>query len=38
MAIEEVVRRTDHFEVVRKRGVAGDVAEHLDSSDEARPG
>jgi hypothetical protein len=36
MAIEDVVRRTDRFEVVRKRGVAGDVAEYLDSSDEAR--
>jgi hypothetical protein len=37
LAIEEVVRRTDRFEVVHKRGVAGDVAEYLDTSGEARP-
>jgi hypothetical protein len=36
--IESVVSRTDRFEVVRKRGVAGAVAEHLDTSDEAQPG
>jgi hypothetical protein len=29
-AIEDVVRRTDRFEVVAKRGLAGDVAEDLD--------
>jgi hypothetical protein len=36
--IEEVVHRTDRFEVVRKRGIAGVVAEELDTSDEAQPG
>ena len=30
MRIEDVVWRTDRFEVVAKRGVAGDVAEDLD--------
>jgi hypothetical protein len=30
MSIEDVVRRTDRFEVVAKRGVAGDIAEDLD--------
>jgi hypothetical protein len=29
-SIEDVVRRTDRFEVVAKRGVAGDIAENLD--------
>jgi hypothetical protein len=33
--IEDVVRRTDRFEVVAKRGVAGDVAEDLDPRDAA---
>ena len=28
--IEDVVRRTDRFEVVAKRGVAGEIAEDLD--------
>jgi hypothetical protein len=30
MSIEDVVRRTDRFEVVAKRGVAGDIAGDLD--------
>ena len=30
LGIEDVVRRTDRFEVVAKRGVAGDIAEDLD--------
>ena len=34
-AAEEVVRRTDRFEVVAKRGVAGEVAEELDPRDAA---
>jgi hypothetical protein len=38
LEIEEVVDRTERFEVVRKRGIAGQVAEYLDTSDEARPG
>ena len=33
--IEDVVRRTDRFEVVAKRGVAADVAEDLDPQDAA---
>ena len=33
--IEDVVRRTDRFEVVAKRGVAADVAEDLDPPDAA---
>ena len=33
--IEDVVRRTDRFEVVAKRGVAADVAEDLDPRDAA---
>jgi hypothetical protein len=35
LGIEEVVRRTDRFEVVRKRGVAAEVAEELDPRDGA---
>ena len=35
LEIEDVVRQTDTFDVVRKRGVAGQVADSLDSSDEA---
>jgi hypothetical protein len=35
LGIEEVVRRTDRFEVVAKRGVAGEVAEGLDPGDAA---
>jgi hypothetical protein len=35
--IEEVVYRTDRFEVVRKRGLAGEIAQELDTSDEAQP-
>jgi hypothetical protein len=31
--VEEVVRRADTFEVVRKRGVAGEEAADLDTSD-----
>jgi hypothetical protein len=31
--IEEIVHRTDRFEVVRKRGQAGEVAEDLDPRD-----
>lgn len=31
--IEDIVHRTDHFEVVRKRGDAGEVAEVLDPRD-----
>ena len=34
--IESVVSRTDRFEVVRKRGIAGAVAEQLDTSDAAQ--
>jgi len=33
--IEDVVRRTDRFEVVAKRGVAAQVAEDLDPRDAA---
>jgi hypothetical protein len=33
--IEDVVRRTDRFEVVAKRGVAAEVAEDLDPRDAA---
>ena len=36
--IESVVSRTDRFEVVRKRGIAGAVAEQLDTSGELQPG
>jgi hypothetical protein len=36
--IESVVSRTDRFDVVRKHGAAGEVAEQLDTSDEAQPG
>ena len=36
--IESVVSRTDRFEVVRKRGIAGAVAEQLDPSGELQPG
>jgi hypothetical protein len=35
-SIEEIVSRTDRFEVVRKRGLAGAVAQQLDTSDEAQ--
>ena len=31
--VEEVVARTDRFEIVRKRGVAAQVAEFLDEED-----
>lgn len=34
-AVEEVVQRGDAFEVVRKRGVAGEVAADLYTSDKA---
>ena len=34
--IEEVVWSGETFDVVRKRGLAGDVAESLDASDEAK--
>ena len=37
LRVEEIVRQADSFEVVRKRGVAGEVAESLDSSDESEP-
>lgn len=37
LRIEEVVDRTDRFEVVRKRGVAGDVAEDLDPRNDGGP-
>ena len=30
--VEQVVARNDRFEVVRKRGLAGDIAEDLDAS------
>lgn len=33
LGIEEVVDRTDRFEVVRKRGVGGEVAEDLNPRD-----
>jgi|SRR5579862_6220121 len=33
--VEEVVARNDRFEIVRKRGVAAEVAEFLDESDAA---
>lgn len=32
-AVEEIVLRNDRYEVVRKRGVAADVAEFLDSEE-----
>jgi len=38
LGIEEVVWRTDRFDVVRKRGHAAEVAAELDDSDEARSG
>jgi hypothetical protein len=31
--VEEVVVRNDRFEIVRKRGVAAEVAEFLDEED-----
>jgi hypothetical protein len=33
LRIEDIVQRTDRFEVVAKRGVAGEVAEDLDPRD-----
>lgn len=33
--VEDLVRRADTFEVVRKRGVAGEAAADLDTSDNA---
>jgi hypothetical protein len=37
LSVEEVVRRADTFEVVRKRGIAGEVADYLDSTDKSDP-
>ena len=33
--VEEVVARNDRFEIVRKRGIAADIAEYLGESDAA---
>ena len=35
--IEEVVARTDRYEIVRKQGVAAGVAEFLDEDSPAEP-
>lgn len=35
--IEDVVARGDQFEVVRKRGLAGEIVEFLDGSNRAKP-
>ena len=37
MTVEEVVARNERFEIVRKLGYAGDVAEALDSTDPPDP-
>ena len=37
LSVEEIVHRADTFEVVRKRGIAGEVADYLDSTDKSDP-
>ena len=37
LTVEDIVRRADSYEVVRKRGEGAEVAESLDRSDESQP-
>jgi hypothetical protein len=35
--IEEIVKRSDHFEIVRKRGVAGEIIGDLETDEDILP-